>query len=284
VIGDVSVIGLGKLGGSMAGCLASRGFKVIGVDVSPKAVDALNAGRAPVQEPGLDDLVSGNRERIRATLSHEDAVRNSDLSFVIVPTPSDERGAFSLQYAAYAFEALGKALAKKDRYHTIVLTSTVLPGSTRYGLLPILEEYSGKRCGRDFGLCYSPEFIALGTVIRDFLNPDFFLIGEFDERSGTTLHSVLSRVALNEAPARRMSIENAELAKIALNSYVTLKISYANMLAELCESIPGGNIDVVSDALGMDKRIGRRYLTGGFGYGGPCFPRDNVALGFLGQR
>jgi len=284
VIEKVSVIGLGKLGGSMAGCLASRGFSVMGVDVSPKAVDALNEGRAPVQETGLDDLIRSNRERLRGSLSHEEAIRNSDLSFVIVPTPSDERGAFSLQYAAYAFEAIGKALAKTDRYHTVVLTSTVLPGSTRYGLVPILEKFSGKRCGRDFGVCYSPEFIALGTVIRDFLNPDFFLIGEFDERAGTALESVLSRVSLNNAPTRRMSIENAELAKIALNSYVTLKISYANMLAELCESIPGGNIDVVSDAIGMDKRIGRRYLTGGFGFGGPCFPRDNVALNFLGNH
>jgi UDPglucose 6-dehydrogenase len=283
VIKDIAVIGLGKLGGSMAACLASRGFNVIGVDVSAKGVEALNAGRAPAQETGLDDLVRKNKERIRGTMSHEDAVLHSDLSFVIVPTPSDERGAFSLQYAAYAFEAIGKALAKRDRYHTVVLTSTVLPGSTRFGLLPILEKFSGKRCGPDFGLCYSPEFIALGTVIRDFLNPDFLLIGEFDDRSGATLESVLARVALNDAPAKRMSIENAELSKIALNSYLTLKISYANMLADLCERIPGGDVDVVTDAIGMDKRIGRRYLTGGFGYGGPCFPRDNVALNFIGK-
>jgi UDPglucose 6-dehydrogenase len=284
VIQNVAVIGLGKLGGSMAGCLASRGFNVIGVDVSQKTVDAVNAGRAPAEETGLDQLIGTNKERIRATLSHEDAILNTDLSFVIVPTPSDARGAFSLQYVAYAFEGIGKALAKRDKYHTVVLTSTVLPGSTRYGLLPILEEFSGKRCGRDFGLCYSPEFIALGTVIRDYLNPDFFLVGEFDEHSGATLESVNSRVALNNAPSKRMSIENAELAKIALNSFVTLKISYANMLADICERIPGGDVDVVSDAIGMDKRIGRRYLTGGFGYGGPCFPRDNLALAFLGQQ
>src|ERR1041385_6610639 len=152
VIQDLAVIGLGKLGGSMAGCLASRGFNVIGVDVSQKAVDALNAGRAPAQETGLDELIGNNRKRVRATMSHEEAVLSTDLSFVIVPNPSDTRGAFSLQYAAYAFEAIGKALAKRDRYHTVVLTSTVLPGSTRYGLLPILEEFSGKKCGRDFGL------------------------------------------------------------------------------------------------------------------------------------
>jgi len=283
VIQDIAVICLGKLGGSMAGCLASRGFNVIGVDVSQKAVDGLNAGRAPAQETGLDELIGKNRERVRATMSHEEAILSSDLSFVIVPTPSDARGAFSLQYVAYAFEAIGKALAKRDRYHTVALTSTVLPGSTRYGLLPILEEFSGKKCGKDFGLCYSPEFIALGTVIRDYLNPDFFLIGEFDERSGTAVESVNSRVAINNAPSKRMSIENAELAKISLNSYVTLKISYANMLADICERIPGGDVDVVSEAIGMDKRIGRRYLTGGFGYGGPCFPRDNVALNFVGQ-
>jgi UDPglucose 6-dehydrogenase len=121
-------------------------------------------------------------------------------------------------------------------------------------------------------------------VIQDFLNPDFYLVGEFDERSGAALESVNSRVALNHAPSKRMSIENAELAKISLNSYVTLKISYANMLADICERIPGGDVDVVSEAIGMDKRIGRRYLTGGFGYGGPCFPRDNLALDFLGQQ
>jgi UDPglucose 6-dehydrogenase len=150
--------------------------------------------------------------------------------------------------------------------------------------LPILEKFSEKKCGKDFGLCYSPEFIALVTVIRDFLNPDFFLIGQFDERSGAAVESVMSRVSLNNAPIKRISIENAELAKISLNSYVTLKISFANMLADLCERIPGGDVDVVSDAIGMDTRIGRRYLTGGFGYGGPCFPRDNVGLNFFGKH
>lgn len=283
-IENVAVIGCGKLGGTMVGCLASRGFNVIGVDVSQAAVDALNAGRAPAPESGLDELIAANKERIRGTMSHEDAIVNSDLSFVIVPTPSDERGAFSLQYAAHAFEAIGKALAKRVGFHTVVLTSTVLPGSTRHGLLPILEKFSGKKCGVDFGLCYSPEFIALGTVIRDYLNPDFYLVGQFDDQSGLALEQVNSRVALNNAPSKRMSIENAELAKISVNSFVTMKISYANMLADFCERIPGGDVDVVSDAIGLDKRIGRRYLTGGFGYGGPCFPRDNVALNYVGKH
>src|SRR5712692_1872349 len=175
-----SVVGLGKLGASMAAAIASRGHEVIGVDVNRKSVDAVNAGRAPVQETGLDTLIEENRHRLTATMSHEDAIRNSELTFVIVPTPSDDRGAFSLQYAAYALREIGRALVHKKDRHTVVLTSTVLPGATRHGLVPILERHSGKSAGKDFGVCYSPEFIALGSVIRDFLNPDFLLIGELD--------------------------------------------------------------------------------------------------------
>jgi UDPglucose 6-dehydrogenase len=263
--------------------IASRGMNVIGVDINHHAVDAVNAGRAPVQETNLEEVIAANKERIRATMSTDEAVLGSDISFVIIPTPSDHRGAFSLQYAKFAFKALGQALKKKSGYHVIVLTSTVLPGATRHGLLPILEQESGKKCGPDFGLCYNPEFIALGSVIRDFLNPDFYLLGEFDSRSGDLLEEVHRRVSQNSAPVKRMSLENAELAKVAVNSFVTLKISYGNMLAEFCEHLPGGDVDVVSDALGMDKRIGRKYLTGGFGFGGPCFPRDNVALNFIGN-
>lgn len=268
----------------MAAGMASRGLNVIGVDVNRHAVDAVNAGKAPVQETGLGEMIAANQQRIRATMSAEEAVLGSDISFVIVPTPSDERGAFTLQYAKFAFKSLGQALKKKDGYHVIVLTSTVLPGATRQGLLPILEEESGKKCGPDFGLCYNPEFIALGSVIRDFLNPDFYLLGESDARAGDLLEQVHHRVSQNNAPVKRMSLENAELAKIAVNSYVTMKISFANMLADFCEHLPGGDVDVVSDALGMDKRIGRKYLTGGFGFGGPCFPRDNVALDFMGRQ
>src|SRR5215510_11886176 len=233
MIKDISVIGMGKLGASMAGCLASRGFNVVGVDVSQKAVDAVNAGDAPAQETGLAELISKNKERIHATLSHEDAILNSDLSFVIVPTPSDERGAFSIQYVAYAFEVIGKALAKRYGYHTVVLTSTVLPGSTRCGLLPILEKFSGKKCGRDFGLCYSPEFIALGSVIRDYLNPDFLLIGELDDESGASLAACYADIIGPSVPLRRMTLENAELAKISVNAFVTMKITFANMLSEM---------------------------------------------------
>jgi UDPglucose 6-dehydrogenase len=280
----VSVIGLGKLGASMAAAFAERGLDVIGVDVNQQTIDLVNKGMAPVQETDLGETIERNRDRIRATSSHEDAVLNSDISFVIVPTPSDERGAFSLQYAEWAFEEIGRALAKKNSYHNVVLTSTVLPGATRQALLPILERESGKKAGKDFGLCYSPEFIALGSIIRDFLNPDFTLLGEFDERCGTHLEEIYSRVMGPETPCARMSLENAELTKISVNTYVTTKITFANMLAEMCEKLPGGNVDVVTNALGMDSRIGRKYLTGSIGYGGPCFPRDNVALSFMARQ
>ncbi len=284
MIENVSVIGLGKLGASMAAAFASRGLNVIGVDVNEKSIELVNQGRAPVQETDLEKYISENLERIRATLSHEDAVLNSDVSFVIVPTPSDENGSFSLQYAAWAYKEIGKAIGKKDSYHNVVLTSTVLPGATRYGLIPILERESGKKAGEDFGVCYSPEFIALGSIIRDFLNPDFTLLGEFDEKSGDQVEQIYKKVMLNEAPCKRMSLENAELTKISVNTFVTTKITFANMLADLCERIPGGNIDIVSDALGTDTRIGRKYLTGAIGYGGPCFPRDNVALSYIAKE
>lgn len=279
-----SVIGLGKLGASMVAGIANRGFEVIGVDVNPQSVAAVNAGHAPVQETNLDEMITANRARIQATLDYRGAVLNSDVTFVVVPTPSGPNGAFMLRYGLAAFREIGKALAEKSGYHLVVMTSTVLPGSTRYGLIPALEATSGKQCGRDFGVCYSPEFIALGSVIHDFLNPDFLLVGEFDRRSGDRLEQTYAEIMENNAPCQRMTIENAELAKIALNTYVTTKITFANMLADLCERLPQGDVDVVTNAIGLDTRIGRKYLKGALGYGGPCFPRDNVALGYIAQQ
>ena len=265
----------------MAAAIASRGHEVIGVDVNRRAVDAVNEGRAPVSETGLGELIAANRARLRATLDHAEAIEQSELTFAIVPTPSDERGAFSLQYAAYAFREIGRALGAKKGRHTVVMTSTVLPGSMRHGLVPVLEHHSGKRAGRDFGVCYSPEFIALGTAIRDFLHPDFLLVGEYDCASGEHLEACYREIMAGTPPVRRMSLENAELAKIALNAFVTTKITFANMLAEICARMPGGDVDAVTGALGLDARVGPKYLKGGLGFGGPCFPRDNVAFAFI---
>ncbi len=280
----VSVVGLGKLGACMAASIAHKGFEVVGVDVSPRAVEAVNAGEAPVQEPGLAELMARNQQHLRATQDYTEAIRESDISFIVVPTPSEDHGGFSLRHVRDSAASIGRALRSKKGYHLVVLTSTVLPGSTDYCVKTLLEEESGKSCGRDFGLCYNPEFIALGAVIEGFLNPDFVLIGESDERAGDVLTELHKTVCDNDPPVARMNFVNAELTKIAVNTFVTTKITFANMLAEMCEQMPESNVDVVTSALGLDSRIGRRYLKGGLGYGGPCFPRDNRAMVFLGSR
>ena len=284
MIKNISVVGLGKLGASMVAGFAEVGFNVIGYDILEKSVNALNNGDAPVEETDLDEYIKRNKSKISASSNLESVIHDSDITFVVVPTPSNEDGAYTSKPALSAFEDIGTALKDKTAYHVIVMTSTVLPGITRSLLIPALEKSSGKKCGEDFGVCYNPEFIALGSVINDFLNPDFYLLGEFDSKSGNALEEVHNKVSRNNAPVERMSIENAELSKIALNSFVTMKISFANVLADLCMKIPGGNVDVVSSALGSDSRIGRKYLTGGMGFAGPCFPRDNVALDYFGKK
>jgi UDPglucose 6-dehydrogenase len=283
MIQKTSVIGLGKLGACMAGCFAAKGFPTIGVDVSAEAVAAVNAGKPPVDETDLAETIRAGAQRLTATQSYADAVLGSDATFVIVPTPSEPNGAFSLRYAREAFRSIGQALAKKSGYHLVIMTSTVLPGGTEYGLIPILEKESGKRCGEDFGVCYSPEFIALGSVIRDFLHPDFVLIGESDDRAGAMLADFYGRVCNNHPPVARMNIVNAELTKVSVNSFMTMKISFANMIANLCEELPGGNVDVVTGALSLFGGVGQKALRGGLGYGGPCLPRDNVALSYLSR-
>lgn len=280
----VAVVGLGKLGAPMVASFASRGLRVIGVDLRPEAVDAVNSGRAPVFEPGLAELLSANRERISATTDIQAAVREAEATFIIVPTPSEPGGGFSLRHVLPVCEGIGAALRGDEDFHTIVLTATVMPGDTGGPVRDALERSSGRRCGESFGLCYSPEFIALGSVIHDFLNPDFVLIGESDPRAGEVLEGLYRVVCANRPPIQRMSWINAELTKLSLNTFVTTKISFANMIAGLCERLPGADADVVTGALGLDTRIGRRYLKGAIGYGGPCFPRDNKALAAVARR
>ena len=268
----------------MAAVFAEKGHEVVGVDARPEAVEAVNSGLAPVAEPELQEYIARNSQRLSATLKIEEAVSATDVTFIIVPTPSNEDGSFSMRYVLEVAEPIGRALRKKSGFHLVVLSSTVMPGSTGSALLPALEKSSGKRCGQDFGLCYNPEFIALGSVIHDMLHPDLVLIGESDERSGKLLASLHQGVCNNTPEIRRMNYVNAELTKLSVNTFVTTKISYANMLAEVCESLEDADVNVVTSALGADTRIGKRYLTGALGYGGPCFPRDNLAFAALGRR
>ena len=281
---NVSVVGLGKLGAPLAAVLASKGHRVVGVDVDPRVVRLLNEGQAPVFEPGLAELVDRNRDRLSATVDCGEAIARTDATFIIVPTPTDANGGFSLRYVLAAAEAIGRALRHKDGFHLVMLTSTVMPGATGNEVLPALQSASHKQCGVHFGLCYNPEFIALGSVIRDMLNPDMILIGESDVRSGDLLARVYRELCDNKPPIVRMNFVNAELTKLAVNTFVTTKISYANMLAEVCEHLDGADVDVVTAALGRDSRIGGKYLKGALGYGGPCFPRDNIAFSQLARQ
>ncbi len=279
----ISVFGIGKLGLPIVACLAHRGYRVIGFDVDPKIVESVNERQPLIYEPGLAELL-GESGDISATNDYRYAVANSDVTFIVVPTPSQEDGSFSTKYVESAAEQIATGLKDKSGFQVIVLTSTVLPGATEGVVKPVLEKVSGKKCGLDFGLCYSPEFIALGSVIRDFMNPDVILIGESDQRSGELLSEVYKTVCDNDPPIVRTTICNAELAKISLNAFITMKISFANTLAELCERIPDGNAEAVSRLLGFDSRIGRKYLSGALAYGGPCFPRDNKAFTTFAKR
>jgi len=280
----VSVVGLGKLGAPLAAVLASRGFSVIGLDVNKTLVDAMNAGKMPIVEPQLNELIAANRERLTATMDANEAIQKSDASFVIVPTPSDSTGFFSNRFVLQAMETLGKALKNKKGYHMVVITSTVMPGTTGTEIKEALEAASGRIVGPDLGLCYNPEFIALGSVVRDMLFPDSILIGESDTKAGDMLQTIYLQMCENKPPVQRMNFVNAELTKISVNTYVTTKISYANMLADICDRIPGADVDAVTKALGADTRIGAKYLKGAMGYGGPCFPRDNVAFAAFARK
>jgi UDPglucose 6-dehydrogenase len=279
----ISVFGLGKLGCTMLSCFAHKGCTVTGVDINDEFVTKINNGGSPIFEPGVAELISANQSRISATTSAEKAIMGSDISFVIVPTPSIEDGSFSTKFVEAVAAEIGSILRNKPEYHTVVITSTVLPGDMQ-NIVKLLEKTSGKTCGKAFGVCYNPDFIALGSIIRDFLNPDMILIGESDEKAGSILENIHKNLVENQPNIHRMNFHNAELTKIALNSYCTLKITFANTLAELCERLPGGDVDVVTQALGDDKRIGHKYLKGGLSYGGPCFPRDNRAFAFSAAR
>jgi len=281
VAAKVSVIGLGKLGFPLAACFAARGCAVIGVDQDPMAVELVNSGGYPEHEPGVAELLQSSECVLKATLDIKEAVLNSDVTLVIVPTPSGPDGKFSNQYVLDVCGSIAAGIAEKGAYHLVVLISTVMPGSTGGVIQGKLEKDSGLTCGADFGLCYVPSFVALGSVVRNFLRPDYLLVGESDPIAGDVLEKLYSRVCENEPSLMRMNFVNAEVTKLATNAFVSTKITFGNMLAQVCEGLPEAHVDKITAALGMDTRIGEKYLKGGIGYGGPCLVRDNVALAAL---
>lgn len=280
----LSIVGLGKLGAPLSAVMARAGFEVFGIDFNNAFVDAINAGKAPVEEPQLQEFIDKTDGRLKATTKYEQAILNSDITMVIVPTPSQEDGYFTNEYLIASLKEIGGAIRKKDSYHLVVITSTVMPGSTGSILKETLEDASGRTLGQHLGLIYNPEFIALGSVINDMLHPDFILMGESDKKAGDLLSKVYLQSCKTKPAFKRMNFVNAELCKISVNTYVTTKISYANMLAEICDNLAGADVDVVTDAVGSDSRIGTKYLKGGLGYGGPCFPRDNRAFTAMGDK
>lgn len=277
-INSISVFGLGKLGLCAAACFASKGFAVIGVDIEMDKIDKINKGVSPIKETGLAQLIKGAKNNLKATADYSDAIMNSDVSFIVVATPSLAEGGFSNEYLEKALYKIAEILRKKKGYHLVALTSTVMPQTTEKVAKFLLEKISGKICGRDFGVVYNPEFIALGSVIHDFLHPDLILIGEMNKKDGDMLESIYKKACENKPFFARMSPVNAEITKIALNCYITTKITFANSLAAICEKLKGADAHIISRALGMDSRIGSKYIRPGLGFGGPCFPRDNKAF------
>ncbi len=275
---NISVIGLGKLGLCTAACFASAGHTVYGFDLNDHFRSELKSRRNPIEETGLTDLLESAWATLHIVDSYEAALQASDITLIIVPTPSLPDGRFSNDYLVNVLDGLAPALKAKNGFHIVDVVSTVMPGTCDTIFKPLLEQATGKRCGTDFGLVYNPEFIALGSVIRNFLNPDMVLIGTSDERSGSVVRELYASTCKTLPAMAVMSLINAEITKISLNCYVTMKISYANGLAAICEQVPGADVDVITAAIGADSRVGSKCLKGGLGFGGPCFPRDNLAF------
>jgi UDPglucose 6-dehydrogenase len=283
-IKSVSVCGLGKLGACMAATFAARGFAVVGVDIDPEKIRKVNAGEAPVDEPLLAETIKEGRERFRATDDPSETVA-TDASFFIPPSPSLPDGSFSTEYLLKAMQPVAKAIrAAGKKGHIFVCSSTTTPGAVDSVLIPMLEKETGWKCGSEFSVCYNPEFIALGNVINGLLEPDLVLIGQSDLESGAALEELYRNYTRNKCRIVRMSIISAELTKISVNSYITMKISFTNQLRMIAEKFPKANINEILDAIGTDTRIGKKYLRAGLSFGGPCFPRDNRLLAYTARE
>jgi UDPglucose 6-dehydrogenase len=280
----IVVVGLGKLGLPIATVLAAKGFSVVGLDIDPQRIDCINAGRPGGLEPGLPELPGATPSRWRAMPLCDAAIAWSDVSIVVVPTPSGTDGEFLNDHVVAAVGRIGAALRSVAHYHLVVVNSTVMPGSMDGVIVPALVAAAQRPLGDRLGVCYNPEFVALGSVARDMLRPDLIAIGESDARAGDLLVGIANRIVENEPEIHRMNFVNAELCKIAVNTFVTAKISYANTIAELCDRLPGADAEVVLGAAGADRRIGHGYLRGAVGYGGTCFPYDNAALTAMARR
>jgi len=276
----ISIVGTGYVGLSTAVCFASRGYDVIASTRSKDKIRIINAKRAPFYEPGLDDAVRTSIEsgHLHAEIDRSEAVRQTEVTFLTVGTPEKADGTIDLRYIISASEDIGRALTRKKTYHLVVVKSTVTPGTVRGPVKAALEEASGLVAGRDFGLCMNPEFLRQGSAIRDTLYPDRVVIGEYDKRSGQRLADLLEGFYGSGIPILRMSLESAEMVKYASNTFLAMKISYANEMARICERVPGVDVSKVMAGVGLDERINPKFLNAGAGFGGSCLPKDTKAL------
>ena len=274
----VSIFGLGYVGSVSAACLAAQGVDVIGVDVSQIKRDIISSGRSPIVEEGLDELMAAGVEqgRIHATDDAASAIRDSDLSFICVGTPSNANGSLDLSAVERVAESIGEALAKKPGRHIVVVRSTMLPGSTEERVIPALERSSGKRAGIDFEVSYNPEFLREGTSIRDFYHPPFTIIGA---DSTETVGRVAELYAGVEGETFPVPIRVAEMVKYVSNAYHALKVAFANEIGVLAQA---HDIDShqVMDIFVQDRKlnVSPAYLRPGFAFGGSCLPKDLRAL------
>lgn len=276
----VSVFGLGYVGAVSAGCLAHDGHDVIGVDPLPTKVDLINRGQSPIIERDIGEIVAATVKagRLRATLDPVGAIRETELSFVCVGTPSQANGNLDLRFIRRICEQIGHVLKTKTARHTVVIRSTILPGTMRKIVIPTLEEASGKEAGVDFGVCNNPEFLREGSAVQDFRNPPKTVIGELDRASGDILAALYLKL---EAPLIRTNLESAEMVKYVDNSWHALKIGFANEIGTICKSL-GLDAHVVMNMFCQDRKlnISPAYLLPGFAFGGSCLPKDLRALSY----
>jgi UDPglucose 6-dehydrogenase len=277
----VSIVGTGYVGLVTGLCLAELGNEVVCIDVVPAKVQSIMEGRAPIYEPGLDELLERHLRsgRFRATMDMGQ-VTGTDVTFIAVGTPSNEDGSLDLRYVRTAAEDIGRALASKDGYHVVVVKSTVTPTTTDAVVAPIVESSSGKRVGDDLGIASNPEFLKEGMAVDDFMNPDRVVIGASDERAAGVVRSLYSSF---DCPILTVPTATAEMIKVASNSFLATKISFVNEVGNICKDM-GIDMRQVAEGMGLDARIGKQFLRAGCGFGGSCFPKDVAGLAAEAER
>ena len=274
----ISVLGLGYVGAVSAGCLAKDGHEVIGVDPERTKVDLINEGKSPIIEKEIGGIIAEQvaAGRLAASTDVASAVRHTDLVFVAVGTPSLPNGGIDLKYIRRVCEQIGRTLATHDGAPVIVMRSTMLPGTMRDVVVPLLEKYSGKKAGEEFGVCINPEFLREGTAVHDYYHPPKTVIGEMNRASGDLLAALYSKMP---GPLIRTDIETAEMVKYADNSWHALKVGFANEIGNLCKALEVDAHKVMAIFCQDQKlNLSPYYLKPGFAFGGSCLPKDVRAL------